>query len=69
MGYFEQQRPELKKTGVPVKVIIDHKGQEYFMSIKILIRCQACWIEFLLEFNFIIFYTLGKLNQKAKLLI
>lgn len=69
MRCFEQWRLELKKIGVPVKVIRDYKGQEYFMTIKILTRCQAYWVKFLLESNFVISYTLGKKNQKAKLLI
>ena len=40
--YFEQWRPELKATGVPIKVITDHKSLEYFMITKKLSRRQVC---------------------------
>ena len=62
---FEQWRPELEGTGVPVKVITDHKSLEYFMTTKKLTRRQARWAEFLSGFNFVISYTPGKENQKA----
>ena len=62
---FEQWRPEREGTGVRVKVIIDHKSLEYFMTTKKLTKHQACWAEFLSEFNFIISYTPGKENQKV----
>ena len=55
----------LEGTEVLVKVIIDHKSLEDFMTTKKLTRCEACWVEFLLGFSFVIFYTLGKENQKA----
>ena len=62
---FEQWRPELEETGVPIKVITDHKSLEYFMTTKKLTRRQARWAEFLSGFNFVISYTPGKENQKA----
>ena len=31
---FEEWRPELKGIGLLVKVLTDHKGLEYFMTIK-----------------------------------
>ena len=31
---FKKWRPELEGTGLPVKVLIDHKGLEYFMTTK-----------------------------------
>lgn len=39
-----------------------------FYDYKKLIKRQVCQAEFLLEFDFIIFYILGKKNQKADLL-
>lgn len=39
------------------------------MTTKKLSRQQTCWAEFLLGFNFVIFYTLSKKNGKADLLI
>ena len=65
---FEQWRPELEATGVPIKVITDHKSLEYFMTTKKLSRRQACSAEFLLGFNFVISYTPGIENGKADLL-
>ena len=62
---FEQWRPELEGTGVPIKVITDLKSLEYLMTTIKLTRRQACWAEFLSEFNFIISYIPGKENQKA----
>ena len=63
--YFEQWRPELEATGVPIKVITDYKSLEYFITTKKLSRRQACWAKFLLGFNFVISYTPGRENRKA----
>ena len=38
---FEEWRPELKGTAMPVKVLTDHKGLEYFISTKKLTPRQA----------------------------
>ncbi len=38
---FEQWRPELERTGVPVKVITDYQSLEYFITTKKLTRYQA----------------------------
>ena len=65
---FEQWRPELEATGIPIKVITDHKSLEYFMTTKKLSRRQARWAEFLSGFNFVISYTPGRENGKANLL-
>ena len=62
---FEQWRPELEATGVPIKVITDHKSLEYFMTTKKLSRRQARWAEFLSGFNFVISYTPSRENGKA----
>ena len=55
----------MKSTGLPVKVLTDHKGLEYFMTIKKLIPWQVRWAEFLSEFNFVISYQSGKKNDKV----
>ena len=39
--YFEKWRPELEGTAMPVKVLTDHKGLEYFMTTKKLTPRQA----------------------------
>ena len=50
---------------MPVKVLTDHKGLEYFMTTKKLTPRQARWAEFLSEFNFVVTYQSGKKNDKA----
>ena len=62
---FEQWKPELEGTDLPVKIFTDHRSLEYFMSTKKLTRRQARWAEFLSEFNFVITYRPGKKNEKA----
>jgi hypothetical protein len=67
---FETWRPEL--TSVPpeslVKVYSNHQNLEYFMTTKQLNRRQACWAEFLSEFNFKIMYRPGKQGEKPDIL-
>ena len=46
-------------------MLTDHKGLEYFMSIKKLTFKQARWVEFLSKYNFVISYQSGKKNDKA----
>ena len=62
---FKEWKPELEGTGLPIKVLIDHKRLEYFMTTKKLTSRQARWAEFLSEYNFIISYQSGKKNNKA----
>ena len=50
---------------MPVKVLTDHKGLEYFMTTKKLTPRQTRWAEFLSEFNFKVTYQTGKKNNKA----
>ena len=52
-----------------IKIINDHRNLEIFMSIKSLNRRQACWIEFLLKFNFRILYRLEAQKVKSNNLI
>ena len=65
---FEEWRPELEGTAMPVKMLTDHKGVEYFMTTKKLTLRQARWAEFLSKFNFVITYQSGKKNDKANAL-
>ena len=55
---FEEWRSECAETSVEdsVRILIDHKNLEHFMSSKQLNRRQARWAEFLAEFNFKIAY-------------
>ena len=50
---------------MPVKVLIDHKGLEYFMTTKKFMPRQAKWTEFLSKFNFLVIYQTGKKNNKT----
>ncbi|MBW0568835.1 hypothetical protein O181_108550, partial [Austropuccinia psidii MF-1] len=45
----------------PFEVLTDHSSLQYFMSSKVLTRCQAHWAEFLSEFHFSITYCPGRL--------
>ena len=62
---FEEWRPELEGTSLPVKVLTNHKGLKYFMTTKKLTLQQVKWAEFLSEFNFVISYQSSKKNDKA----
>ena len=59
----------MEGTDLPVKVLTNHKGLEYFMSTKKLTPKQARWAEFFSEYNFVISYQSGKKNNKADALI
>ncbi|MBW0481202.1 hypothetical protein O181_020917 [Austropuccinia psidii MF-1] len=45
----------------PFEVLTDHSSLQYFMSLKVLTRCQAYWAEFLSIFHFTITYRPGRL--------
>ena len=62
---LEHWRPELESTDIPVEVITDHKGLEYFMSTKELSRRQVRWSEKLADYNFKIKYRPGRTNERA----
>ena len=62
---FENWRPELEFSDLPIQVFTDHRGLEYFYSKKTLTRRQARWAEKLFEFKFKVHYRDGKSNQKA----
>jgi len=61
---FEEWRPELEGTEMPVKILTDHRNLEYFTTTKLLNRRQARWSEFLSRFNFKIQYRPGKQGEK-----
>ena len=62
---FEEWRPDLEGSDLPVQVLTDHKSLEYFMTTKRLTRRQARWAEFLADYHFVITYRPGSQNQKA----
>ena len=61
---FKEWRPILEGTRLPVKILINHRNLQYFISIKQLSHHQVCWSEFLVRFNFVIQYQPGKLGAK-----
>ena len=61
---FEQWRPELEGSGLPIKILTDHRNLEYYMTTKQLSRRQARWSEYLSRFNFVIMYRPGKMSAK-----
>ena len=65
VGAFEQWRPELEGTQIPIQVITDYKALEYFITTKRLTRRQARWAMILADYNFQITYRPGKQNGKA----
>ena len=44
--YFEEWQPKLQSTAMPVKVLTNHKGLEYFMTTKKFTSRQAKWAEY-----------------------
>ena len=54
----------LEGSAAPVDVFTDHKNLEYFATIKLLTRWQACWSEFLSQFNMVVRFHPGKLGAK-----
>ncbi len=61
---FENWKSELIETRKEIKIYIDHKNLQYFMTIEELNRRQVRWAEFLSEFGFRIMYRPGKQEGK-----
>ncbi len=66
---FETWRSELISVKDTIKMYINHKNLEYFMTTKELNRRQARWAEFLFEFDFTIMYRSEKQREKSNALI
>ena len=56
---FQAWQHYLKGSATPIDIVTDHKGLEYFTGTKILTRRQACWSEFLCQFNLIVQFRPG----------
>jgi hypothetical protein len=56
---------EDKLLGRKITVVTDHKALEFFKMQRHLNNRQACWIEFLMWFDFDITYVKGKTNLVA----
>jgi hypothetical protein len=61
---FQTLRHYLEGSAAPVDVVTDHKNLEYFATTKLLTRRQACWSEFLSQFNMIVRFHPRKLGAK-----
>jgi RNase H-like domain found in reverse transcriptase len=65
---FQCWRHYLKGSADPIDVVTDHKNLEYFSTTKLLTRRQACWSEYLSQFNLVICFRPGRLGTKPDLL-
>jgi hypothetical protein len=61
---FKHWHQYLEGSGTPVDVVTGHKNLEYFSTTKLLTHRQACWSEFLSQFNMVICFCPGKLGAK-----
>ena len=61
---FKSWRHFLEGTATTIDMVTDHKNLEYFTTSKKLIRQQARWSEFLLQFNLRIWFQPGRLGSK-----
>ena len=59
---FQHWRAQLERTPKPIKVVLDYKALEYFITIKALTARQARQADILSQFNFLIIYRLGAIN-------
>jgi len=62
MESFNEFRPWLSGTVIPVSIVMDHKNLEYFMTSCHLNRWQACWLLELAEYNFKLSWAPGSKN-------
>jgi len=61
---FKTWRHYLESLHHAIDIITNHKNLEYFVTMKTLTRCQACWSEYLLAFNMVIQFRPGRLSEK-----
>jgi hypothetical protein len=61
---FQTWRHYLEGSSKPIDIVMDHKNLEYFATTKLLSCCQACWSEFLHQFNLLIRFCPRKLGAK-----
>ena len=52
----------LEGSAEPVNIVTDHKNLKYFSTTKLLTWWQACWSEFLLQFNMVVHFRPRKLG-------
>ena len=61
---FKHWQHYLEGSASPVDVVTNHKNLEYFSSSKVLTHHQACWSEYLSQFNLAIRFRPGCLRAK-----
>lgn len=61
---FEEWSPHLESTGHCIQVLSNRRNLKYFVTTKLLNRCQPSWSEFLSRFDFKILYHPGKQRGK-----
>ncbi len=61
---YKAWRHYLEGSGQLINMVTDHKNLEYFTSTKKLTHCQACWSEYLSQFNLRICFCPGRLGAK-----
>jgi len=62
---FKTWRHFLEGSSTLIDVVTDHKNLEYVSTTKLLARRQACWSEFLSQFNLVIRFCPGCLGTKS----
>ena len=60
---FKHWQHYLEGSASLVDVVTDHKNLEYFSSSKVLTHRQACWSEYLSQFNLAIHFPLDTSEQ------
>ena len=53
---FQAWQHYLEGSATPINIVTNHKNLESFTGTKILTCWQACWLEFLCQFNLIIWF-------------
>ena len=61
---FHIWRHYLEGSSIPIDMVMDHKNLEYFSTTKVLTCHQACWSEYLTQFNLVICFCPGHLCTK-----
>ena len=65
---FQQWHNYLEGSTHAVLVLLGHKNLKYFVTTKLLTRCQVRWFKYLSGFNYLIQYHTGHLGTKPNAL-
>ena len=61
---FHSWQHYLEGPAHPIDVVTNHKNLMYFLTSKVLSQRQACWSEYLSQFNLVIRFQPGQLSAK-----